>query len=289
MREPNFSESQLQQAANSALIRSIFEKHGVWSFAHVPSLIAEFELGWDTAFFLRWLPHAPSSADEGCNFFIQYKLSGELNSPGAKEWSTWSTSYLRFKIPHSTKSSAGAFFDDYHQWDRLKQLATNGYPTFYATNATMQKSDLQHHLDTGDLLDHIPLLDVRNVSIRHKHVTFTSASLFFALHSEEERAPKLTFAKGLATIAAAEQTKFRDAIDQLIGALRELPSSDEGWKQDLSRLAEKPPDEVPNRLRDLRRYAQITRFVHWHLGTHLAWLPKAPRPLTEADPLRQAL
>jgi len=274
MREPNFSESQLQQATNTAFIRRVVEQHGVWSFAHVPSLIAEYDLGWDTAFFLPWLPHAPSPDDEGCNFFIQYKLSGELTSPGAKEWATWSSPYLRFKIPHSTKSPAGAFIDDYHQWDRLKVLAGKNYPTFYATNATLQKSDLQHHLAAGTLLDHIPLLDVRTVTGVHKHVTFTSTSSGFALHSEKEEVPKLTFSQGIEKVASSEQTTLRSSTERLIASLRDLPAGDDGWNQDLSRLYDQSANGVPRRLRDWRQYLQLDYFVRQHLGAQLLWLPK---------------
>lgn len=115
MRDPNFSESQLQQAVNTAFIRKVVEHHGYWAFAHVPSLLAEFDLGWDTAFNLPWLPYMPSPNDEGCNFFLQYKLSGQLTSQGAKEWSHWGEEYFRFKIPHSTRDASGAFTDDFHQ------------------------------------------------------------------------------------------------------------------------------------------------------------------------------
>jgi hypothetical protein len=137
MRDPNFSESQLQQAVNTAFIRYVLEKHGIWVFANIPSLIDEFDLGWDSAFHFPWLPHLPQPDHQGSNFFIQYKLSGELTSPGAKEWQHWNSAYFRFKIPHSTKDSTGSFVDDYHQWDRLKELANQNYPTFYATNSTL--------------------------------------------------------------------------------------------------------------------------------------------------------
>jgi len=274
MREPNFSESQLQQAANTAFIRHVVELHGFWSFAHVPSLIAECDLGWDTAFLLPWLPHTPSDNDEGCNFFIQYKLSGELTSSGAKEWSTWNSAYLRFKIPHSTRCPAGTLIDDYHQWDRLKCLANQNYPTFYATNATLHKTDLQNQLAAGTLLDNIPLLDVRSVDGQHKHVTFTAASTAFALHSEKEEVTKLTFSESLSLVARNDQSTLRNSTKKLIASLRDLPRSDDNWSQDLSRLSDQPNAETPRRLQDWELYFQLTYFVRQHLGSHLLWLPK---------------
>jgi hypothetical protein len=171
MREPNFSESQFQQAVNTAFIQQVFRDHGIWSFAHVPSLIAEFDLGWDTAFHFPWLPNLPSPDDEGSNFFLQYKLSGELTSRGALEWSNWNGAYFRFKIPHSTRAPGGTFIDDYHQWDRLRALAEKDYPTFYATNITLHKSVLQSQLQDGTLLDNVAALDVRGVAAQHKHVS----------------------------------------------------------------------------------------------------------------------
>jgi len=69
MRDPNFSESQLQQAVNCAYIRHIYEARSQWVFAHVPSLFTEFDLGWDSAFYFPWLHPPPENDYEGCNYF----------------------------------------------------------------------------------------------------------------------------------------------------------------------------------------------------------------------------
>ena len=145
MREPNFSESQLQQAANTAFIRRVFESHGYWPFAYVPSLFAEFDLGWDTAFHLPWLPHMPSPNDEGCNFFLQYKLSGELTSQGAKEWSHWGAGYFRFKIPHSTRDASGSFVDDYHQVEP-SHLMRQALPRYFGNRQLQHRQGLPSRL-----------------------------------------------------------------------------------------------------------------------------------------------
>lgn len=273
MREPNFSESQLQQAANTAFIRRVLETHGCWSFAHVPSLFAEFDLGWDTAFLFPWLPHTPSADDEGCNFFLQYKLSGELTSPGAKEWSHWGAEYFRFKIPHSTRDASGSFVDDYHQWDRLKALASKNYPTFYATNSTLSKAVLQSALQADTLLDHVPLLDVRTVAGVHKHVTFTLASKVFALHSEKEEAKKLSFASTLSLLAEGEQSSLRASADKLLRILKEMGESDEEWNRDLDRSS--VDQNLPQLVRPWVKHAFLASFVRKHVGAELLWLPKA--------------
>jgi hypothetical protein len=272
MREPNFSESQLQQAANSAFIRRVFELCGCWNFALVPSLFAEFNLGWDTAFHLPWLQHMPSANDEGCNFFLQYKLSGELTSQGAKEWSHWGAEYFRFKIPHSTRDASGSFVDDYHQWDCLKALASMDYPTFYATNSTLSKAVLQSALQAGTLLDHVPLLDVRTIAGVHKHVTFTPASKNFALHSEKEEAKKLSFASTLSVLAEGEQSSLRVSADKLQRILTEMEGNDDEWNRDLARSSLE--QKLPQLVQPWVKHAFLASFVRKHMGVELLWLPK---------------
>lgn len=181
MPAPNFSEFQLQQAVNTAYTRYIYEKHHRWMYPIVPSLVAEFNLGWDSAFYFPWL-HKTHPNPEGCNFFIQYKLSDELTTKRAKEWQFWNSKYFRFKIPYQTRDNNGNLIDDYNQWDCLKELANQNYPTFYATNHTLCKDALLSSFENGTLLDEIPFLDVRNVNSHHKHVTFTQNSNHFCLN-----------------------------------------------------------------------------------------------------------
>ena len=273
MREPNFSESQLQQAANTAFIRKVFEHHDYWAFAHIPSLLAEFDLGWDTAFHLPWLPHLPSSSDEGCNFFLQYKLSGELTSPGAREWSHWGVEYFRFKIPHSTRDASGSFVDDYHQWNRLKALANKNYPTFYATNSTLNKSELQSALQAGNLLESVPLLDVRTINTVHKHVTFTASSNSFALHSEKEYSKKLSFASMLNLLAEGQQLSLAASTKKLLDALKEIGEDDEEWHRDLGHIGSASDQPLPRRTQAWVKHAFLATFVRKHMGAELLWLP----------------
>jgi hypothetical protein len=266
MKEPNFSESQLQQAANTAFIRRVFEHHGYWPFAHVPSLFAEFELGWDTGFYFPWLPHMPSAIDEGCNLFLQYKLSIELTSSSAKEWSQWGVKYFRFKIPHST--------DDYHQWDSLKALANKNYPTFYATNSTLSKAELQNALEKGTLLNHVPLLDVRAVAGVHKHVTFTPDSKIFALHSEKEEVKKQSFTSVLDLLAEGKQSSIRDSNIQLQKTLREIGGNEENWSRDLERIDSTLNQTFPRDIQPWIKHTLLSSFLRKYVGVELLWLPK---------------
>ena len=273
MLEPNFSESQLQQAANAAFIRINSESHGKWLFAHILSLPEEFFLGWDSAFYLDWLPHPPLLDHAGCNFFVQYKLSNQYTSPGAGEWSHWKQEYFRFKIPHNAKNALGKYVDDYHQWDRLKALANKGYPTYYGTNATLDKSALETAYQAGTLLNYVPLLDVRTVTGVHKHVTFTPISGNFKLHSEVEESPVLALSSVIESIANQQQASMDEANAKLISALIEINPADAQWAADLARIGQSF-SEVPRRLVPWAKHQALRAFVRKHIGANMQWMPK---------------
>lgn len=272
MLEPNFSESQLQEAVNSAFIRLIFEERGEWAFANVPSLFDEFLLGWDSAFYFPWLPYPILEDHEGCNFFIQYKLSCELTTRGAGQWEDWGEPYLRFKIPHSTKGPDNKHQDDYHQWERLKELANKNYPTFYATNSTLSKDTLRKLSKNGYLLRNTPFLDVRNIAYLHKYVTFTRNSDFFLLHSEIEKSSKVDVDVILARLQETKKLSMPESNRVLYKSLKELEVSDESWQADLRQISDSlsSGDEVVSVwfIRSL-----LSNFVRRHIGAQLYWYP----------------
>jgi hypothetical protein len=274
MFEPNFSESQLQQAANSAFIRRLAESHGKWLFAHILSLTDEFIYGWDTAFYLDWLPHPPLPDHAGCNFFVQYKLSNQYTSPGAGQWSHWKQEYFRYKIPHNTKDAQGKYVDDYHQWNRLKGLASKGYPTYYATNATLDKSALMTAYEAGVLLNDIPLLDVRSVNGMHKHVTFTPTSGIFKLHSELEKSPAIAFSTTIQSLREEPQTSIGEANEKLVSVLSEMDQTDERWAEDLARIKQLSSQVVPPRLLPWATHQALRAFVNNHIGANMQWMPQ---------------
>jgi len=274
MRDPNFSESQLQQAVNTAYIRQIFETYGQWVFANVPSLFDEFDLGWDTAFYFPWLPYPPADDHEGCNFFLQYKLSGQLTSAGAKEWPFWRSEYFRFKIPHSTRDAHGTFVDNYHQWDRLKELADLNYPTFYATNSTLSKDELRNESNAGTLLNTIPLLDVRLVVNLHKLVTFKPDSPHFLLHSEKEEVKKIIFADAIERLADSPAERPEESNKKLLQVLGEIGGKDESWQIDISKIRQLEYGPFPTQLRPWIMRSMISSFIRKHIGANMLWLPK---------------
>lgn len=274
MPEPNFSESQLQQAANTAFIRTVFEAHGTWPFAHILSLPDEFLYGWDTAFYLDWLPLPPAQDHAGCNFFIQYKLSNQYVSSGAAEWSCWKREYFRFKIPHSTKDAGGKLVDDYHQWDRLKHLANKKYPTYYATNATLSKTTLMSSLELGTLLNEVPLLDVRRVGGVHKHVTFTPTSGTFRLHSDMEEVSTVSYSTAIDFLRAEPQSYVGEANAQLIAALREVDAADETWRRDLESIDQDGRYALPRRFQPWAKHQALRAFIRKHIGANMLWRPR---------------
>lgn len=264
MNEANFSESQLQQAVNTAYARRISELHGFWPLPIVPSLVAEAELGWDTAFYFPWIPHPPSGEDQGCNVFLQYKLSAEFVSRGAKEWSEWGAAYYRFKIPHNA--------EDYHQWARLKALASKGYPTYYATNATLLLAVLMQDYQAGTLPENIPLLDVRLISGLHKHVTFTPSSAYFVLHSKREAVHKTTVEAVLTSEQARPRMRFGEAADRIVDDLADVGGEDGVWRYELAALRRRTA-AAPEPFRVHVKWALAASFVLRNLGAELAWLP----------------
>ena len=272
MREPNFSESQLQQAVNAAFIRYVSEVRGEWVFANIPSLCAEYDLGWDTAFYFNWLPYPPADGHEGCNFFVQYKISGLLTSAGAKQWEFWRSEYFRFKLPHCTRNDSGEYIDDYHQWDRLKELANKNYPTFYATNETLSKNDLKTKSVNGTLLQSIPMLDVRHVNDKHKFVTFTAESDYFLLHSEKEEVNKVSFSRVIEQLFDEPVLSITDSNKKILGLLESMARDDEIWNQDLSKIAE---IDAPSVLRPWVMRNMISWFVRKHIGVDMLWMPKS--------------
>lgn len=231
MLEPNFSESQLQNAANSAYAKEVWRRNGTFPFPFVPSLPAEFSLGWDTAFDLGWLLHRLPPRlhyrHKGCNFFLQYKLSNLTDGPTrSKEWSVWNNSYFRFRIPHR-KKCGNRYNNDFHQWERLKEIANAGIRACYATNTMVEEFELRSLYENDALLARIALLDVATIKRKHVHVSFVSPLTGFALHSKPEEAAALTFSGLLETLKDAVTVSFEDGVDQLTSIAARLSSDDE--------------------------------------------------------------
>lgn len=207
--ETNYSESQLQQLINTEITLRIFQGRGIVPVPILIDLIEEFKLGWDTAFYFPWLNFPPHDIHRGGNFFIQYKLSDEITRSNGKHYDNWNETYLRFFIPHRANSR----HIDYHQYDRLKELANQGYSVYYATNQVMDFDELKTLASQIRLLDQTPFLNVNDINDYHKEATFTRGSDHFLLHSYIEKSNKTAWEN----IYRNENYKFtlRETIDFL--------------------------------------------------------------------------
>ena len=273
MADPRFSESQLQSAVNGALIRYTFEHYKTWVLPHVVSLFDEFTAGWDSALVVPWYPPGDPN-QEGCNLFIQYKLSEKLVSTGASQWKYWSSPYYRFQIPHRTLDKNDKYVNDYHQWKSLRKIAKAGYATFYATNNTLSKRVLKKDHDAGNLLDKIRWLDVNDVKTRHRYVTFTESSSFFYLHSEPEAVELTSIKDELPRFPEKyEQQPLWVANSRLISQLSELAGSNENYRSELSRI-QQLSSELSNREYAHYVHALLGSFVHRRFGSILVWVPR---------------
>jgi len=184
MIEPNFSESQLQQLVNTEITMYLFSSTGKIYNAKIVSLIDEYGLGWDTAYYFPWLLTPKSSNQKGCNFFIQYKLSEKLENRGG-QYSYWNCPYLRFHIPHHSKDeTSGRYFDDYHQFDSMKTLSNQGFSAYYTTNHIVYADELFKLATNRNLMKTIPFLDVSEIQGHHSKVSFSPNSNYFLLHSD---------------------------------------------------------------------------------------------------------
>ncbi|MFM0213043.1 hypothetical protein PQQ96_37245 [Paraburkholderia sediminicola] len=286
MPDPNFSESQLQTAANLAYANEIRQRTGGIPFPFVPSLPAEFLLGWDTAFDLDWIRHRLSGPfaerHKGCNFFLQYKLSSLVDSPSrSREWATWGKAYFRFQIPHR-KRIEGRYRNEFHQWMRLKEIAAAGVPTFYATNTMIEERELRTLFENGNLLDRIALLDVAPIKRKHVHVSFADPFSKFALHSTPEETPFLSFREAVASFANISSYSYAQGVEQLIviaenlideGALtRTTPGIREQLSQfqDLFRTYTRERSGLPQLKRTILESFFARRFglaVYWYPAT----------------------
>lgn len=219
MIEPNFSESQLQQLVNTEITMQLFASRGKLFNPVIVSLIAEYDLGWDTAYYFPWLLMPKDPKQRGCNFFIQYKLSSKLESKGG-EYSFWDSPYLRFHIPHLSKNkSTGKYHYDYHQYDCLKELSNSGYAAYYATNHIVYNDELFSLAMAQKLIYEIPFLDVSEVNDYHAKVTFTEKSPHFLLHSDISEAKLLSWQSIMEKIYGYQPTNVTDDVKNIKDAV----------------------------------------------------------------------
>ena len=274
MIEPNFSESQLQQVVNTEITIQSFLHTGKMYNPTVVNLIEEYNLGWDTAFYFPWLLKTPHPKHRGCNFFIQYKLSELVEGSRGNEYSSWGCSYLRFKIPYLTKNeTTGKYIYDYNQFDRLKELADEGYYTYYATNHILFDYQLFRLADSQQLLDEIPFLDVSSIIGYHPKVTFTERSLYFLLHSDAKKIDIVRWEQIFASVRKIKGTALSEDVkyinEFLIRAEEKLEFSKErGFLYEKAKISQvtqplRPVAEALIAAKYLRLYLNVDWYKVW--------------------------
>jgi hypothetical protein len=201
-------------------------------------------------------------------------LSNQYTSPGAGQWECWGREYFRFKIPHNTQNKHGKYIDDYHQWHRLKELADKKFPTFYATNATLELDQLTGAYAEGALLNDVLLLDVRAVKSLHKFVSFAPYSANFMLHSEVEEVPAIPFEKALKSLAKEPQVPIGEANERLLSVLRDMSQKDESWMRDLESMSEYFAALGSIEFLPWVKHLTLRGFLKKHLGVNMQWLPQ---------------
>lgn len=218
MFEPDFGELQLQQLFNAELITRL-PAMGIQPI--VPTLHEEHYLGWDTGFYVPGLK-LPDPSQKNCNLFLQYKLSVLIEGRRGKQYGYWGQPYFRFNIPHwKSPGHPGRGYPDFHQYDALKNLADNGFATFYVTNHTLDLVELLDWANNRVVIDMNPTLDIAQINGQHLCATFTRESDHYFVDSEPEKTAKNLLDTMEETILKGRGTSLNEDIDIIPGLLME--------------------------------------------------------------------
>ena len=256
MLEPDFCESQLQTVCNMLICRLL----GSRSFPIIPSLVEEWELGWDSGFIIGGSP-TPAPDQKGCNFFIQYKLAGLLEGPRGGQYQYWSEPYFRFRIPHS-KRDEGWYYKDYHQYHRLKALSQRGYLALYISNSVI---NVQHLFEISEhgLAAITVAVNLSDFYDTHEFVTYTAASSHVMLHSEPVKAPKQRVRTFFKLIKVSRATTFEEDILEIPKAL---------FGDEVSLIKQITPKR---NLNSLENWGRMTALIYSYSGIRTyKWFPQ---------------
>lgn len=217
MDRPDFGEIQLQSNFNQALTFESFAR-GQMLVPVIPTLAREQFVFYDTGFFLAHLPYERLEDQRGCNVFFQYKISERVVGPRARHRHFWNESFFQFEFFHR-KRERGRRVISYAQFDGLRRLAQRRCGVFYVTNNVLDHETLERDTISGDILRRYPLLDVRQITGRHDHATFTVDSPNFVLHSKPTSVDRVTVEKVFHV--AQEKNSLGEDNDSLFDFLTE--------------------------------------------------------------------
>jgi len=176
-----------------------------------------------------WLDDAVRRApDIKHNLFIQYKRSDYLKGPRAKERSSWSKPYYRYKITS-------------HQHKLLKDISKNANgraAVVYAAPAFYKSKTLYQLQISAKIIESSNIADVGLIGMSHKHFTFDSAGNFGKGHSKPEDVESPSFDNIIEKISSSQPQPFIQHIKEL-GALINESVSDSIYDKKLWKLAKK--------------------------------------------------
>lgn len=109
----------------------------------------------------------------------------------------------------------GGNYPDFHQYEALKTLASNGYPTFYVPNHTVDLDELLDWANSKVLIDYNQVLDVGGISDYHLVATFLRDSDHFFLDSDPEKAYKMVILSDALreVLITARKTSLQEDVD----------------------------------------------------------------------------
>jgi hypothetical protein len=221
MVEPNFSESQLQSMVNTEIVLNSLRDRGHYVIPIIISLVEEYDLGWDTGFYFPWILRPGSSNHRGCNFFLQFKLANLIEGPRGGQYSCWHDAYLRFQLPHNSKDeNTQQHFLDFHQYHRLRNIATQNYPVYYVANSVLYERELIALAQRRELLSETPFFDISAIDSEHRYLTYTRESQHGFLHSEPKQIKKIKWAEIIESYTEARATALESDIKVLIEPIR---------------------------------------------------------------------
>lgn len=211
MVEPDFGEFQFLQLFNNELVHKL-RVSGIQPI--IPTQREEKELGWDTGFRIPSLK-LPNSSQKNCNLFLQYKIAKMIVGSQGRQWHYWHESYFKFDIARwKNVGHPRGNYPDFHQYDALKDLADNGYPTFYIPNNTLELEELLNWTNNSTITDHNPVLDIGHINRQHLAATFLKGSDRFFLDSDPEKIAKSVMSPDAVSevLVSARKTSLEEDI-----------------------------------------------------------------------------
>lgn len=277
MKEPDFHESLISHVFYSSLQRSYYKafQHPVRVF--IPSLIEEWELAYDMGLYVPFLGIPPDS--QGLNYFIQFKIAKLQDNPRASLWTDWKREFYEYSLFYSKNGGR-----DYHQQEQLRNLSRNGFPTYYVSNETLHRDQLEQSAFDGSISKRLRFIDLNKFTGNHDYATYAVGSPH-VLHSDPQEFPRLEF-DGLSDLFRnKDYLAFSESVSRLINYLRVYESDNrrEGYGESVGTLSDQIRDRFSDNDEDTRmlRYTSLYQLARsrfrLYFDVHCNWFRGSPR------------